>query len=55
MGKTAGGLKAIDVDDTDAPAALFIHHNEPFILVNSTNAAKMIATEDLMFGKSQGM
>lgn len=55
MGKTAGGLKAIDVAEGDAPAALFIHHQEPFILLNSTNAAKMIAVEDLMFGKSQWM
>ncbi len=55
MGKTAGGLKAIDVEDSDAPAALFIYQKEPFILVNSNNAAKMIAVEDLMFGKSQGM
>jgi DNA gyrase subunit A len=55
MGKTAWGLKAIDVGDGDAPAALFIHKNEPFILLNSTNAAKMVAIEDLMFGKSQGM
>lgn len=55
MGKTAGWLKAIDVADGDAPAALFIHKNEPFILLNSTNAAKMVAIEDLMFGKKQGM
>jgi len=55
MGKTAGGLKAIDVPETDAPAALFIYQKEPFILVNSTNAAKMVAVEDLMFGKSCGM
>lgn len=55
MGKAAGGLKAIDVGAGDAPAALFIYQKEPFILVNSTNAAKMIAVEDLMFGKSQGM
>lgn len=55
MGKTAGGLKAIDVAEPDAPAALFIYQKEPFILVNSNNSAKMIAVEDLMFGKSQGM
>jgi hypothetical protein len=55
MGKTAGGLKAIDVEGGDAPAALFIYQKEPFILINSTNSAKMIAVEDLMFGKSQGM
>lgn len=55
MGKTAGGLKAINVSESDAPAALFIYQKEPFILINSTNAAKMIAVEDLMFGKSQGM
>lgn len=55
MGKTAWWLKAIDVDAWDAPAALFILKKEPFILINSTNAAKMIAVEDLMFGKKQGM
>lgn len=55
MWKTAWWLKAIDVAEWDAPAALFILKKEPFILLNSTNAAKMIAVEDLMFGKSQGM
>lgn len=55
MGKTAWGLKAIDVPKWDQPAALFIYKDEPFIMVNSTNAAKMVAVEDLMFGKSQGM
>lgn len=55
MGKTAWWLKAIDVEAWDAPAALFILKKEPFILINSTNAAKMIAVEDLMFGKKQWM
>ena len=55
MGKTAWWLKAIDVPKWDQPATLFIYKDEPFIMVNSTNAAKMVAVEDLMFGKSQGM
>ena len=53
MGKTAGGVKAIAVEENDAPAALLIYKDEPFIMINGTNAAKMIAVEDLVFGKSQ--
>lgn len=54
MGKTAAGVKAITLEDeTDGPAALFIYKSEPFIMINGTNAAKMIALEDLRFGKSQ--
>lgn len=54
MGKTAAGVKAITLEDeTDAPAALFIYKDEPFIMINGTNAAKMVALEDLRFGKSQ--
>lgn len=54
MGKTAAGVKAISVEDeTDGPAAMFIYKDEPFIMINGTNAAKMIALEDLKFGKSQ--
>lgn len=55
MWKTAGWLKAMGIDENDKPASLFIYQDEPFILINSTNAAKMVAVEDLMFGKSQGM
>ena len=53
MGKAAGGVKAIAVEENDAPAALLIYKDEPFIMINGTNAAKMIAVEDLVFGKSQ--
>ncbi len=54
MGKTAAGVKAISTpDESDNPAALFIYKDEPFIMVNSTNSAKMVAIEDLVFGKSQ--
>lgn len=54
MGKTAAGVKAITLlDETDGPAALLIYKDEPFIMINGTNAAKMIAVEDLVFGKSQ--
>ncbi|GHW02687.1 DNA gyrase subunit A [candidate division SR1 bacterium] len=52
MGKTAGGVRAIDLsDEQDEVVALFIHKNEPFILVHSDKNGKLLSLEDLRIWK----
>lgn len=53
MGKTAWGVKAMELEDWDKIASMFIYKNEPFIMLYGKHAAKMIAKEDIIFGKSE--
>jgi DNA gyrase subunit A len=52
MGKTAGGVKAIDLqDESDEVASLFLHKGEPFILIHSDKNGKLLSLEDLRIWK----
>lgn len=51
MGKAAGGVKGIDLQDWDNVGAMFIHQWEPFILLNSPTKALMLSLEDLRIWK----
>jgi DNA gyrase subunit A len=52
MGKTAGGVKAIDLqDEKDEVVHMFLHKDEPFILVHSDKNGKLLSLEDLRIRK----
>jgi DNA gyrase subunit A len=52
MGKTAGGVKAIDLqEESDEVANLFLHKGEPFILIHSDKNGKLLSLEDLRIWK----
>ncbi|AHB41226.1 hypothetical protein P148_SR1C00001G0431 [candidate division SR1 bacterium RAAC1_SR1_1] len=51
MGKTAGGVKAIELQEGDTVANMFIHKDEPFILVHSDKNGKLLSLEDLKIWK----
>ena len=40
MGKTAGGVKAIELQEGDQVANMFLHTDEPFILIYSDKNGK---------------
>lgn len=46
MGKTAGGIKAIDLADGDKVSGMFLYQDEPFILVYSDKEGKLLSVED---------
>lgn len=51
MGKTAGGVKGIELQDKDTVASMFVYQDEPFIMVYSDYAGKLLNIEDLKFQK----
>jgi len=51
MGKTAGGVKAIDLEEGDTVASMFLHKGEPFILVRGNMDGKLLNLEDLKIRK----
>ncbi|MDD3262972.1 MAG: DNA topoisomerase 4 subunit A [Candidatus Absconditabacteria bacterium] len=51
MGKTAGGVKAIELQEGDEVANMFIHKDEPFVLVHSDKNGKLLSLEDLKIRK----
>ena len=52
MGKTAGGVKAIELlDEQDEVVDLFLHKDEPFILIHSDKNGKLLSLEDLKIWK----
>jgi len=51
MGKTAGGVKAIDLEEGDQVAGMFLHKDEPFILIHSDKNGKLLNLEDLKIRK----
>jgi DNA gyrase subunit A len=51
MGKTAGGVKGIALQDKDTVASMFVYKDEPFIMVYSDYAGKLINIEDLKIQK----
>jgi len=51
MGKTAWWVKAIELQEWDEVANMFIHKDEPFILVHSDKNGKLLSLEDLKIRK----
>ena len=52
MWKTAGGVKAIDLqDDKDQVVNMFLYQDEPFVLIYSDKNGKLLNVEDLKFWK----
>ena len=51
MGKTAGVVKAIELQEGDQVANMFLHNDEPFILIYSDKNGKLLSLEDLKIRK----
>ncbi len=51
MGKTAGWVKAIELIEGDEVANMFVHKDEPFLLIHSDKNGKLLALEDLRIWK----
>jgi len=51
MGKTAGGVKAIDSDHNDEIADMFVYKGEPFLMIYGKRHAKLLNIEDLRIRK----
>lgn len=51
MWKTAGGVKAIELQEWDKVANMFLHKDEPFILIHSNKLGKLLTLEDLKVWK----
>jgi hypothetical protein len=51
MGKNAGGVKAIELQEGDQVANMFLHNDEPFILIYSDKNGKLLSLEDLKIRK----
>ncbi|MCF7834606.1 DNA topoisomerase 4 subunit A [Candidatus Gracilibacteria bacterium] len=51
MGKTAGGVKAIELQEGDKVVNMFLHKDEPFILIHSNKDGKLLNLEDLKIWK----
>lgn len=54
MGKTAWWVKAIDLEDTDRVADIFVYREEPFVFIHDDQNGKLIAAEDIFLQKSRG-
>lgn len=51
MGKTAWWVKAIELQEWDEIANMFLHNDEPFILIYSDKNGKLLSLEDLKIRK----
>ena len=51
MGKTAGGVKSIELQEGDEVANMFLHKGEPFILIHANKNGKLLNLEDLKIRK----
>lgn len=51
MGKTAGWVKAIDLEEGDSIASMFLHRGEPFILIHAKKRGKLLTLEDIKIWK----
>jgi len=47
MGKTANGVKAIDLEDGDFVSDVFVYRDEPFIFMHSESQGKLVSIEDI--------
>lgn len=51
MGKTSGWVNAIDLQEWDKVAAMFLYQEEPFVLLNTATKALMLTIDDLRIRK----
>lgn len=51
MWKTAGGVKAIELQEWDKVVNMFLHQDEPFVLVHGKKDGKLLSLEDLKIWK----
>ncbi len=51
MWKTAGWVKAIELQEGDNVSSMFLHKDEPFILIHSNKLWKLLTLEDLRIWK----
>ena len=51
MGKTAWGVKAITLQEWDKVANMFLHKEEPFLLIHNKKEGKLLSLEDLRVWK----
>lgn len=51
MGKTAGWVKSIELQEGDEVANMFLHKREPFILIHANKNGKLLNLEDLKIRK----
>jgi len=51
MWKTAGWVKAIELQEWDEVANMFLYKDEPFILIHSSKSAKLLSLDDLKIWK----
>jgi DNA gyrase subunit A len=51
MWKTAGWVKAIDLQEWDRVSNMFLHKEQPFLLVHNKKEAKLLSLEDLRVRK----
>ncbi|MCX6824616.1 MAG: DNA topoisomerase 4 subunit A [candidate division SR1 bacterium] len=51
MGKTAGGVKSIELQEGDEVANMFLHKGEPFILIHANKNGKLLNLDDLKIRK----
>jgi len=51
MGKTAGWVKSIELQEGDEVANMFLHKGEPFILIHANKNGKLLNLEDLKIRK----
>lgn len=54
MWKTAGGVKAIDLEEWDQIADIFVYNDEPFIFIHDKQNGKLISAEDIFALKARG-
>lgn len=54
MGKTAWGVKGIDLAADDTLADMFIYQDEPFIFIHDWGNGKLVSVEDLLEQKARG-
>lgn len=47
MGKGSGGVKGIELQESDSVSNMFVYQDEPFIMVYSDYAGKLVNIEDL--------
>ena len=47
MGKTANGVKAIDLEDGDFVSDVFVYRDEPFVFMHSESQGKLVSIEDI--------